>query len=81
MLSDKTEQMMRYRGKFQREKYPIIQVNPSDEGEVLEEKWRLWVEREQWKRYVCDQPFLTTHLLIGDIDLSSIATSERRRHR
>lgn len=43
---------MRYRGKFQRAKYPIIQVDPSDEGEVLEEKWKMWVEREQWKRFV-----------------------------
>lgn len=42
--------MMRYRGKFQRAKYPIINVDPSDEGEVLEEKWKLWIEREQWKR-------------------------------
>ncbi|QLI65328.1 Transcription factor 1 [Metarhizium brunneum] len=44
--------MMRYRGKFQRAKYPIINVDPSDEGEVLEEKWKLWIEREQWKRLV-----------------------------
>ncbi|KAK2019981.1 hypothetical protein LZ32DRAFT_4243 [Colletotrichum eremochloae] len=42
--------MMRYRGKFQRASYPIIEVNISDEGEVLENKWRLWCERESWKR-------------------------------
>ncbi|KAK2592892.1 hypothetical protein QQS21_009424 [Conoideocrella luteorostrata] len=42
--------MMRYRGKFQRAKYPIIKIDPSDKGEVLQEKWRAWVEREQWKR-------------------------------
>jgi hypothetical protein len=44
--------MMRYRGKFQRAKYPVIHVDASDEGDVLEEKWRVWVEREQWKRWV-----------------------------
>ncbi|PNY28033.1 Early growth response protein 3 [Tolypocladium capitatum] len=44
--------MMRYRGTFQRSKYPMVTVDPSDEGEVLEEKWKLWVQREQWKRLV-----------------------------
>ncbi|KAK2005127.1 hypothetical protein LX36DRAFT_676499 [Colletotrichum falcatum] len=42
--------MMRYRGKFQRASYPIIEVNISDEGEVLENKWKLWCDRESWKR-------------------------------
>ncbi|KAK2045056.1 hypothetical protein LZ31DRAFT_266552 [Colletotrichum somersetense] len=42
--------MMRYRGKFQRASYPIIEVDNSDEGEVLEKKWRLWCDRESWKR-------------------------------
>ncbi|KAK1988717.1 hypothetical protein LZ30DRAFT_744861 [Colletotrichum cereale] len=42
--------MMRYRGKFQRASYPTIEVDMSDEGEVLEKKWRLWCERESWKR-------------------------------
>lgn len=44
--------MMRYRGKFQRGNYPIIKVDPSDEGKELEEKWKTWVAREQWKRLV-----------------------------
>ncbi|KAK5990311.1 Transcription factor [Cladobotryum mycophilum] len=44
--------MMRYRRKFQRSSYPIVIVDPSDDGEVLEEKWRFWVEMEQWKRLV-----------------------------
>lgn len=44
--------MMRYRGKFQRGNYPLIQVNSSDEGKELEEKWMTWVSREQWKRLV-----------------------------
>ncbi|KJZ79034.1 hypothetical protein HIM_01807 [Hirsutella minnesotensis 3608] len=44
--------MMRYRGKFQRSRYPITVVDPSDQGQVLEEKWKAWVEREQWKRLV-----------------------------
>ncbi|KAG5984221.1 hypothetical protein E4U55_005579 [Claviceps digitariae] len=42
--------MMRYRGKFQRAKYPILHVNLSDEGKVLQEKWKQWIERERWKR-------------------------------
>lgn len=42
--------MMRYRGKFQRSSYPLIRVEPGDEGEVLEEKWRRWYEAESWKR-------------------------------
>ena len=45
-------QMMRYRGKFQRTAYPNIQIDPSDEGKVLEEKWKRWYELEGWKRYV-----------------------------
>lgn len=43
---------MRYRGKFQRSKYPVTAVDVTDEGEVLEQKWKHWVEMEQWKRYV-----------------------------
>jgi hypothetical protein len=44
--------MMRYRSKFQRASYPTIVVDPSDEGRVLEDKWRTWYERESWKRLV-----------------------------
>ncbi|XWW97136.1 hypothetical protein V2A60_005117 [Cordyceps javanica] len=44
--------MMRYRGKFQRANYPLIEVDASDEGEELEEKWKAWISREQWKRLV-----------------------------
>ncbi|KAF4505306.1 hypothetical protein G6O67_007270 [Ophiocordyceps sinensis] len=44
--------MMRYRGTFQRSKYPITAVDAEDEGAVLEKKWESWVEREQWKRLV-----------------------------
>ncbi len=43
-------QMMRYRGKFQRSCYPVIAIDPSDEGKVLEEKWQKWYELEGWKR-------------------------------
>ncbi|KAI0486453.1 hypothetical protein F4859DRAFT_470441 [Xylaria cf. heliscus] len=42
--------MMRYRGRFQRSSYPAIEVNESDQGEILEEKWRCWYESESWKR-------------------------------
>ncbi|KAK3940047.1 hypothetical protein QBC46DRAFT_354455 [Diplogelasinospora grovesii] len=44
--------MMRYRGKFQRSTYPNIVLDPSDEGQVLEEKWKRWCELESWKRLV-----------------------------
>lgn len=44
--------MMRYRGKFQRSKYMANAVGPEDEGNVLEEKWKAWHERESWKRLV-----------------------------
>ncbi|KAG6048031.1 hypothetical protein E4U17_007307 [Claviceps sp. LM77 group G4] len=44
--------MMRYRGKFQRASYPVLNVDSADEGDVLQEKWRTWIEREQWKRLV-----------------------------
>jgi hypothetical protein len=27
-------------------------VEPTDEGEVLEAKWKEWYTRESWKRYV-----------------------------
>jgi len=43
---------MRYRGKFLRASYPVIVVDPADEGQILEDKWRAWYERESWKRLV-----------------------------
>ncbi|KAI1639473.1 hypothetical protein F4809DRAFT_648556 [Biscogniauxia mediterranea] len=42
--------MMRYRSRFQRTSYPPITVTESDEGEVLEQKWKRWYELESWKR-------------------------------
>lgn len=44
--------MMRYRGRYQRSSYPAISVDPSDAGEVLQEKWKKWIGQEQWKRLV-----------------------------
>ncbi|KAK4186449.1 C6 transcription factor RegA [Podospora australis] len=44
--------MMRYRGKFSRIAYPDIVIHQSDEGKVLEEKWKKWYELESWKRLV-----------------------------
>ncbi|ORY66405.1 C6 transcription factor RegA [Pseudomassariella vexata] len=44
--------MMRYRGKFQRSSYPFITVEPTDEGQILEDKWRRWYQLESWKRLV-----------------------------
>lgn len=42
--------MIRGRGSFQRSSYPPIQVDPADDGAVLEEKWKTWCHRESWKR-------------------------------
>ncbi|KZL86710.1 c6 transcription factor [Colletotrichum incanum] len=58
--------MMRYRGKFQRASYPIIEVNMSDESEVLENKWKVWCERESWKR-------LLFHCFVRDAQTSMTA--------
>ncbi|KAL7798117.1 hypothetical protein V8C37DRAFT_245742 [Trichoderma ceciliae] len=44
--------MMRYRRMFQRCMYPVITVEASDDGEVLEQKWMKWAAAEQWKRLV-----------------------------
>ncbi len=43
--------MMRYRGKFSRSAYPDIVIYPSDEGKVLDDKWKRWYQLESWKRY------------------------------
>ncbi|CCF38655.1 hypothetical protein CH063_09690 [Colletotrichum higginsianum] len=58
--------MMRYRGKFQRASYPVIEVNMSDEGEILENKWKVWCERESWKR-------LLFHCFVRDAQTSMTA--------
>ncbi|KAK4158487.1 zinc finger protein klf1 [Chaetomidium leptoderma] len=44
--------MMRYRGKFGRSAYSDMVIYPSDEGKVLEEKWKRWYQLESWKRLV-----------------------------
>ncbi|KAK0731674.1 hypothetical protein B0H67DRAFT_82858 [Lasiosphaeris hirsuta] len=44
--------MMRYRGKFKRSAYPSVVIAPSDEGKILEDKWKTWYEFESWKRLV-----------------------------
>lgn len=44
--------MLRAAGKFRRSSYPSSTVDINDEGEVLKEKWRRWVEQESWKRLV-----------------------------
>ncbi|KAK4199140.1 putative transcription factor [Triangularia verruculosa] len=44
--------MMRYRGKFTKNAYPDVIIQPSDESKVLEEKWKKWYQLESWKRLV-----------------------------
>ncbi|KAM7191545.1 C6 transcription factor RegA [Naviculisporaceae sp. PSN 640] len=55
--------MMRYRGRFQRSSYTSVVIDPSDEGKVLEEKWRRWYELESWKR-------LAFHAYLRDAQVS-----------
>ncbi|KAK4168553.1 zinc finger protein klf1 [Cladorrhinum sp. PSN259] len=55
--------MMRYRGKFGRAAYPDIVLYPSDEGKVLEDKWKRWYELESWKR-------LAFHAYLRDAQVS-----------
>lgn len=55
--------MIRGRGSFQRSSYPPIQVDPADDGAVLEEKWKTWCHRESWKR-------LIFHLYLRDAQTS-----------
>ncbi|KAK3310107.1 uncharacterized protein B0T15DRAFT_24611 [Chaetomium strumarium] len=57
--------MMRYRGKFGASAYPDITVYPSDEGRVLEEKWKRWYQLESWKR-------LVFHAYLRDAQVSMI---------
>ncbi|KAH9909377.1 hypothetical protein F4778DRAFT_768243 [Xylariomycetidae sp. FL2044] len=61
--------MMRYRGRFQRSSYVAITVEESDEGEVLEEKWRRWYEQESWKR-------LAFHCYLRDAQTSMTTLSQ-----
>lgn len=42
--------MMRYRGRFGNSLYPDLIIHPSDEGKVLEDKWKEWYQLESWKR-------------------------------
>jgi hypothetical protein len=70
--------MMRYRGKFSRSAYPDIVIHPSDEGEVLEEKWKKWYQLESWKRYAdrfherdeADTSRLAFHAYLRDAQIS-----------
>ncbi|KAK3983920.1 zinc finger protein klf1 [Cladorrhinum sp. PSN332] len=55
--------MMRYRGKFGRTSYPNVVFYPSDEGKVLEDKWKRWYELESWKR-------LAFHAYLRDAQVS-----------
>jgi hypothetical protein len=61
---------MRYRGKFGRAAYPDIIIYPSDEGKLLEEKWRKWHQHESWKRCVTR----VNHLLVSNFAADSSFT-------
>ncbi|KAM0250558.1 hypothetical protein ACHAQJ_008568 [Trichoderma viride] len=61
--------MIRYRRLFQRCMYPVITVEPSDEGAVLEQKWMKWAAAEQWKR----EKRLVFHCYIREAQLSMTA--------
>jgi hypothetical protein len=44
--------MLRRRGWFRRSGHPTLTVLAEDEDQVLDKKWRLWIERESSKRLV-----------------------------
>lgn len=71
--------MMRYRGTFQRSKYPITAVDAEDEGAVLEKKWESWVEREQWKRLVVENVRNTAPADSKPGSSSTVMSEKRRR--
>lgn len=65
--------------------YPIITVDPSDEGEILQQKWMKWATAEQWKRSVLERLFLDFHQHITNVrgrkDWHTTATSEKPSYR
>lgn len=73
--------MVRGRLNFSISKYPVIRVDPADEGDVLEDKWKEWLKRESWKRCApsysiassmnqLTPPRLSFHLFIRDAQTS-----------
>ncbi len=42
--------MLRYGGWYRGSTFHGINLSPDDDGEVLEAKWRNWVEEESFKR-------------------------------
>lgn len=61
-----------------------MHVEASDEGEVLQQKWRSWVEREQWKRSVDDDvqvEIVFTDCSRHPLDWCFIVICARRKYR
>ncbi|KKA28170.1 hypothetical protein TD95_004226 [Thielaviopsis punctulata] len=44
--------VLRSKNRYRRAAYPHVEVHADDEGQVLEEKWKTWYNRESWKRIV-----------------------------
>ncbi|KAM0315018.1 hypothetical protein ACHAO8_004309 [Botrytis cinerea] len=44
--------MLRVGGRFRRNAYSSIAPKPTDVGDILDKKWRAWVEQESFKRLV-----------------------------
>ncbi|PSR99390.1 hypothetical protein BD289DRAFT_38255 [Coniella lustricola] len=55
--------MTRGRGAFRQSHYGLIHVYATDEGSVLEAKWKAWCQQESWKR-------LIYHLFLRDAQSS-----------
>lgn len=68
--------MMRYRGMFQRSHYPQLVIHPTDEGKVLEEKWKKWSELESWKRLVFHAFLRDAQVSMTQINNMSMSYSE-----
>lgn len=44
--------MLRRGGSLRRSSYPLINVQPDDDGPELEKKWAAWIEQESYKRLI-----------------------------
>ena len=57
--------MLRRSSRFKAEVYPTIILAESENGSILEQKWRQWVEAESFKRYVAEPKCNNIKILIG----------------
>ncbi|KAI5849170.1 hypothetical protein BZA05DRAFT_84516 [Tricharina praecox] len=44
--------MLRRAGKFKRAQYPPVMLHPGDNGEILDSRWKQWIEQQHYIRLV-----------------------------